>query len=123
VLSAEAIAANRFMSGATITKLVNRAAAEVDAPASAGWLGPSKGEPAAADASKSELVAPAAEVKDERVVTAVASAERVTPAPDALGAPEAAAVASPLLNRCNVGLASCRRWMALREQVVRSAER
>jgi hypothetical protein len=138
VLSTEAIAANPFMSGATVATLIRKAAADVTAPAPAGRL----------DSLESELAAAAVALGHETAITSVPAEGKpaVTPAPPggepaatlAPSAPSANAAAwkgepagiaaasegEPTLARpsdpaievkCNVGLASCRRWIGLQE--------
>jgi hypothetical protein len=117
VLSDDAIAANPFMSDATIAQLVQKAAVDVSATAATGRLRPSKDEPVVEAASlrrepagtdleaepssaqvisKSELAGTPIGPQDELIATAS------TEPPRALG--------------CRIGLASCRRWIALQER-------
>ena len=103
VLSAEAIAANPYMSGATVAMLVRKAATDVSATA------PERpAEPAAA----------AVVAGREAAATPVASE----------GEPTVATPTDvPFGIKCEIGLASCRKWIALREQKAqllgRSAQR
>lgn len=141
VLSADAIAANPFMSGATIAELVQKATLEVSATGATGRLAPSKGEPAVKAAPPEReppgtLVALEAEPRGTLVAleadpssTPVASKSEPAGNPiDPQDAPIATASAEPPFGiRCQIGLASCRRWIALQKQraepSVRSAER
>jgi hypothetical protein len=118
VLSAEAIAANPFMSGATVAMLVRKAAADVSAtvPGRPDLL---KGEPvAAAVDSGREPTRTLAALSGERPADA-STVEREpagTPvAPE--GEPTAVTpTAVPSLIKCEMALASCRKWIALQEQ-------
>jgi hypothetical protein len=138
VLSADAISANPFMSGATVANLVQKAAADMSATTVTRRLAALRGGPdATAVASKGELAATAVGLKGEPAATAVAL--RVQPTAIAVGLngePAATAVASkvepvatsvplngeppaatpakpPLRIKCEIGLASCRKWIAL----------
>jgi hypothetical protein len=149
VLSADAIAANPFMSAATVAKLVRKAAADVSATAGTRRLAASKDrEPAAGDAdlrrepagspgdgpaaakagSRLELVATLVSLHGEPAATAAAW-ERAPPGAPAASKGEPAATAAadtPFDIKCEIGLASCRRWIAMQErkaQLVHSAER
>jgi len=136
VLSADALAANPFLSGATVAKLVRKAAADVGATpaepvsdvAAAGPLDVTAAEPAAAlvalqgapagspVASTGEPAAGAVTV--QREPAGAAAAER--------GEPTATAGSRPFEVKCEIGLASCRRWIALQERkalAVSTAER
>jgi hypothetical protein len=130
VLSADAITANPFMSGTTIARLVQKAAVEVGATAATRRLGPSKGEPAVeAVATKRDpaatLVTLQAEPSSAPVVLMSEPAGRPVDPPDEPMATTSAA--PPFRTKCQIGLASCRRWMALQERKaqasVPSAER
>ena len=108
VLSADAIAANPFMSGATIGNLVQKATADMSATAATRRLGALRDEPAAAAAVA---------VKGEPAATAAAlkrAAAATTPAKP------------PFQIKCQIGLASCRKWVALQQRkarlLVRSAK-
>ena len=93
-LSAEAIAANPYMSGATIANLVRKAAADMSTPR----------RPAA--------------LRDEPAGAAVALQREPTATTPAK---------PPFQIKCEIGLASCRKWVALQERkarlLVRSAKR
>lgn len=100
VLSAEAIAANPFMSGATIANLIQKATAEMSVTAATRRLGASKYEPAAAAVTaEGEPAATAAALKRKASAT--------TPAKP------------PFQIRCEIGLASCRKWVALQQRKAR----
>jgi hypothetical protein len=122
VLSADAIAANPFMSGASIAELVQRAAIEVSAKAA---TGPPKLEPVVeAAASKREpgatLVVAEAEPSSK---AAVLRSEPAGTQIDAKQEPSATNSAEPRSeSKCQVGLASCRRWLALQERKALSAQ-
>jgi hypothetical protein len=94
-LSAEAIAANPYMSGATIANLVQKAAADMSATAATRRLAALRDEPAAA----------AVALKREPATTPAKPHFQI---------------------KCEIGLASCRKWVALRERkarlLVRSAK-
>jgi hypothetical protein len=93
-LSADAIAANPFMSGATIANLVQRAAADMSATAATRRVAALSNESAAtAAALKREPAVAAVTLKSESTAT--------TPAKP------------PLQIKCEIGLASCRKWIAL----------
>jgi hypothetical protein len=130
VLSADAIAANPFMSGATIAQLVQKAAVDVSATAETGPPGPSKDEPAVKAASlKGEPAATLVALEAEPFSTPVVSKSEAAGTPiDPQDEPAATTSAEPPSGiRCQIGLASCRRWIALRERKaghsVPSAER
>jgi hypothetical protein len=92
VLSAEAIAANPYMSGSTVAMLVRKAATDVSATAPA-----RAGEPAAAAVDSGREPAGTPVVPE--------------------GEPTAATPTDvPFDIKCEIGLASCRKWIALREQ-------
>ena len=129
VLSADAIAANPYMAGATVAMLVRKAASDVSATA-AGRPDLLKGERAAAavdsarepaatlSALSGEPPADAATLQREPAGTSVA--------PE--GEPTAAAPTDvPFDIKCETGLASCRKWIALQERksqlLGRSAQR
>ena len=143
VLSAHAIAANPFMSGATIAKLVQKAAADVSSTAAATRAGPSLTEPVVTAAGLEEGTAPttalqngvAAAVALKREITASAVAarlaasktrERVDPPVDLEIEAMVTKPADPRFEtKCQLGLASCRKWMALEEgkaRLLRDAE-
>jgi hypothetical protein len=94
-LSAEAIAANPYMSGATIANLVQKAAADMSATAATRRLAALRDEPDAA----------AVALKREPATTPAKPHFQI---------------------KCEIGLASCRKWVALREWkarlLVRSAK-
>jgi hypothetical protein len=138
VLSADAIAANPYMSAATVATLVRRAAADVRATA----------DTAPRDATRDDGPPPAAEVPQRApaatpvVLSGPPSADAAVPerepparavalerdlahAPDiTAGAPAAArSPGVPFGIRCEVGLASCRKWIALQERKAQSAVR
>ena len=107
VLSAEAIAANPYMSGATVAMLVRKAATDMSATA-----------PGRPDLLKAEPAAAAVDPGREPAGTPVA--------PE--GEPTAAAPSdAPGDIKCEIGLASCRKWIALQERKAqlpgRSAQR
>lgn len=129
VLSADAIAANPFMSGATIADLVRKAAVEVDAAAETAQPGPPKDEPAVKPAALERqptaiLVALEAEPastpdvpESEPAGTPVVSESEPAGTPSDQDEPIATTSAEqPLEIKCQIGLASCRRWIALRER-------
>src|SRR5262245_24688770 len=106
-LSADASGANPYMSGATIGNLVQKAATDMGATAATRRLGVLRDEPAAA----------AVVVTGEPAATAAAlkrEASATTPAKP------------PFQIKCEIGLASCRKWIALQERkarlLVRSAK-
>jgi hypothetical protein len=108
VLSADAVAANPFMSGATVANLIQRTAADVATSAAPEPPSPLKGEPAGA----------AAALQPEPAVTlATLSGE---PAADTAASKSGAAATPPADHpfeiKCGTGLASCRRWIALQER-------
>ena len=127
VLSADAIAANPFMSGATIAKLVRKAAADMRATAPTRQVAALRDEPAAtAVALKSEPAATAVALESEPAVTAVALKSEPAAAAVASESGSAATAGalkgestaltpakSPLQIKCEIGLASCRKWIAL----------
>jgi hypothetical protein len=144
VLSADAIAANPFMWGATVAKLVRKAAGDVSATAATRRPSPPLGEPAVTAAVLKDEAATATTLKGEgEGGTAVAFKSETTATAAALQAgPAVAIVASNrepadtpvglevnLLvtktadqlfeSKCQIGLASCRRWLALEEQRAR----
>ena len=99
-LSADAIAANPSMSGATIANLVRKAAADMSGTE----------PPAAAAALKREVAAAAAALRDVAAAT-VASSK---------GEPTATTPSKPPFQiKCEIGLASCRKWVALQERMAR----
>jgi hypothetical protein len=145
VLSADAIAANPFMSGATVASLVRKAAADVSATAEARRLGGLEAEPPIeADLDGAPTVVPVA-LEDEPAVTAVglrgerpvtsialqhepptAVAPVREPTPIALSDRPPTPTGAPYEIKCEIGLASCRRWLALQErnvQLARGAQR
>jgi hypothetical protein len=117
VLSTDAITANPFMTGATVAQLIQRAALEVGATAEPGGL--AKSEPAvepapSADAPTSTLVVLEAEPPGSPVAP---KGEAVGTAIDPRDEPTATTSAGPSIRtRCQTGLASCRRWIALQER-------
>jgi hypothetical protein len=142
VLSAHAIAANPFMSGATIAKLVQKAAADVSVTAATSRAGPSLGEPVVAAAGLEGGAAPttalenevaaAVALKRETTATAVAAGlaaskrEPVDTPVDLEIDPMVTKLADPHFEtKCQIGLASCRKWIALEEgraRLFRNAE-
>jgi hypothetical protein len=142
VLSAEAIAANPFMSGGTIGRLVQKAAADVSATAATSRPGPSLGETAVTAAALKGEAATTTILKDEAAAAVVLKRE-TTATPAALPAEPATALAgskrepgstpaglefNPLVTKpadplveikCQIALASCRRWIALEERRAR----
>jgi hypothetical protein len=130
VLSADAIAANPFMWGATIAKLVQKAGADVSAAATTRRPDPSLGEPAitaaalkgeaegAAVALKTEAAATTPPLQAEPAAAIAASHRELADTPVGLEVnPPVSKTANQLFERkCQIGLASCRRWLALEEQ-------
>jgi hypothetical protein len=142
VLSAHAIAANPFMSGATINKLVQKAAADVSATAAPRRLGPSLDEPAVTAAGLEGGAAPTTALENE-VAAAVALKRETTATAVAAGltASKREPVDTPVdleidsmvtkqadphfETKCQIGLASCRKWIAVEEgraRLFRNAE-
>ena len=117
VLSAEAIAANPYMSGATIRMLVRKAAIDVSATA---LRRPDllNAEPAdAAVNSGREPTGTLAAMSADSPADATLEREQA----GAPVAPEGEATAAtptdvPLGVKCEIGLASCRKWIALQER-------
>jgi hypothetical protein len=99
-LSADAIAANPSMSGGTIANLVQKAATDMSGTAATRRLAALKDEPAGA----------AAALKHESAATAVASKDEATATTPSK---------SPFQIKCEIGLASCRKWVALQQRKVR----
>ena len=142
VLSADAIAANPYMSGATVAKLVRKAATDVSATAATRRLGALKGgEPAATESAlerepagspaavEHEPAATLVALQDESAATAAAPEREpaVTPAASNGEPTTTTAADAPFEIKCEVGLASCRRWISLQERKTqlpaRSAQR
>ena len=127
VLSAEAIAANPFMAGATVAMLVRKAAADVRA-AAPGRPDLLQDEPAAATDTGREPTPTLAALSGERPADATALARQPTGPPVAPdGEPRAVTpTAVPSDSKCEMALASCRKWIALQERkaqlLARSAE-
>jgi hypothetical protein len=134
VLSADAIAANPFMWGATIAKLVRKAAADVSATAATMGPGPSLADPAITAAAlkgevegatavtlKSETAATAPALQAERAAAIAASNRALAGTPVGLGVnPPVTKTGDQLFeSKCSISLASCRRWLALEEQRAR----
>jgi hypothetical protein len=128
VLSAEAIAANPYMSGATVAMLVRKAATDVSAtaPRRPDVL---KGEPATAavDSGREPAGTLAALTGDPPAGATTLEREPVgTPVAPA-GEPTVATPDAPVDIKCEIGLASCRKWIALQERKAqlpgRSAQR
>jgi hypothetical protein len=120
VLSADAIAANPFMSRATIAELFEKATAEVGVASETGRPpDPSKSEPPVEAATlerkpAATLVALEAEPSD---APAVSKGGRDGTPVDPRAEPIATTSAQPTFAiRCQIGLASCRRWIALHER-------
>jgi hypothetical protein len=106
-LSADAIAANPSMSGGTIANLVRKAAADMSGTATTRRLAALKDEPAGA----------AAALQRESAATAVASKDEATATTPSK---------PPFQIKCEIGLASCRKWVALQKRkarLIRNAER
>jgi hypothetical protein len=120
VLSADAISANPFMSGATIAELVQRAAVEMNATGETGRIGSSKATVQAAPLERkptATLVALEAEPSSPPVLS---KGEPSGTSMELKDEPTATTSAAPLWgNRCRSGLASCRRWMALQARMAR----
>ena len=138
-LSADAIAANPYISGATIANLVQKAAADMsattatrrvaaalrDEPAATGAV--LKREPAATTvtlksepavtrvALRDEPAATAAVLKREPAATTVALKREPAATAVALKSELTATIPTkpPLQIKCEIGLASCRKWIAL----------
>jgi hypothetical protein len=107
VLSAKAIAANPYMFGATVAMLVRKAAGDVSATAP-GQPNLLQGEPAGTLAAlRGEQPADADTLEREPAGTPVASQSEPT---------VATASDVPVDTKCETGLASCRRWIALQER-------
>jgi hypothetical protein len=133
VLSADAIAANPFMSGVTIAQLVQKAAVEVGGTAETERLGPSMGAPAVkAASSKSEPASTLVALETAPSSTSVVSKSEppgtaIDRPIDLQNEPMATSAEPPSSMICQIGLASCRRWIALQERKtgpsMRSAER
>src|SRR5262245_17181371 len=106
VLSAEAIAANPFMSGATVAMLIRKAATDVRATVL------SQGEPAA-DSGR-ELAGPLAGLSGEPPADAATlERERAGTPVASEGKPTVATPTDvPFDIKCETGLASCRKWIA-----------
>src|SRR5262245_707315 len=138
VLSADAIAANPFMSGATIARLVEKAAADVRAIAATSRPGPSFGDSAVTAAALKGAAAPTPTLQDEKA-TAIAlkdepAAAPAAPKPEPVDTPVGLEI-NPMVTKpvdshleikCQIRLASCRKWIALEEQkarLIRNAER
>jgi hypothetical protein len=132
VLSAHAIAANPFMSGATINKLVQKAAADVSATAATRRPGPSLDEPAVTAAGLEGGAAPTTALENEvaaafalkRETTATAVAAGLAASKrEPVDTPADLEIASMMTKpadphfetKCQIGLASCRKWIALEE--------
>jgi hypothetical protein len=128
VLSADAVAANPYMSGATVAELVRKAAADVGAAEATGQLG-AAGEPAATTPGPVGEPADVAALASGPIAAVVAANIQPTATLVALegghaGAPVAsngepkatASPGAPIEIKCDVGLASCRKWIALRER-------
>ena len=129
VLSAEAIAANPYMSGATVAMLVRKAATDVSATAP-GRPDLLKAEPAAAAVDPGREPAGTLAALTGAPTADAASLEREPPgtpvAPE--GEPTAATPSdAPVDIKCEISLASCRKWIALQERKAqlpgRSAQR
>jgi hypothetical protein len=109
VLSAHAIAANPFMWGATIAKLVQKAAADVSATAATRRPNTSSAEPTvAAAALKGEPAAAPAASEREPVTSVNLEINPMVTKP-----------ADQVEIKCQIGRASCRKWNALEEQRAR----
>jgi len=118
VLSAEAVAANPYMSGATVAMLVRKAGTDVGATAP-GRPEPLKGEPAAAAVDLGREPAGTLAALSGELPTKAATLER-EPAGTPV-APEGEPTAAPPTDvpfdiKCEIGLASCRKWIALQER-------
>jgi len=139
VLSPYAIAANPFMSGATIARLVQKAAADVSASPAASRSGPpSLDEPAVTAAPLRSAAATATTLTDEKAAAVALRGEPAAALPAPKGEPVDTPVGldiNPMVTKpadshveikCQIGLASCRKWIALEEQkarLIRNAER
>jgi hypothetical protein len=117
-LSSDAIAANPSMAGGTIANLVRKAAADVSGIAATRRLAAFKDEATAAAAASKREAAPAAALRDAPATTIASSKGELT---------ATAPSKPPFQIKCEIGLASCRKWVALQERkarlLVRSAQR
>ena len=118
VLSAKAIAANPYMFGATVAMLVRKAASDVSATAP-GRPDLLKSEPAAAAVdSGREPAGTLAALRGEPPADATNSARDLAGTPVASEREPTTTTPTdvPLDMKCEIGLASCRRWIALQER-------
>jgi len=132
VLSADAISANPFMSGATVAMLVRKAANDVSATAP-GRSDLLQGEPAAdaIDTGREPAVAAVDPGREPAAAAVAPGREPVLAAAEPAGTPVALegepTATTPTDVKCEIGLASCRKWIALQERkgqlVGRSAQR
>ena len=116
VLSADAIAANPFMSGATIAKLVRKAAADMSATAATRRVAALRDESAAtAVALRDQPTATTVALRDEPAATVVDLKSEPTTTTVGLKSELTALTPAkpPLQIKCEIGLASCRKWIAL----------
>lgn len=116
VLSVEAIAANPFMSGATVAMLVRRAAADVRATAA---------EPdsaLAASQSEPEVGAPVVASQGAPIAAVIWQGESASAPGAAKVEPTTVTGIGPVQIKCEIGLASCRRWIVLQEQKARQLD-
>ena len=137
VLSAAAIAANPFMSGATVARLVQKAAGDVSATAATSPPAPSLAEPVIMAAPLSAVASTTALQGEKAAAVALKgepAAALAGPKREPVDTP-AALESNPMLTKpanphfeikCQIGLASCRKWIAIEEQkarLIRNAER
>jgi hypothetical protein len=118
VLSADAVAANPFMARVTIAQLMQRAAVEVGT-SEPERIAPAQGEPDAEAATlKQEPVVELVAFKTEPPDAALVSKSDPVGTPLAPQTPPLATTSAgaPFGARCQIGLASCRRWMALQDR-------
>jgi hypothetical protein len=120
------------MSGATIARLVQKAAGDVSATAATSPPGPPLAEPANMAVPLQGAVTSTTALQDETaaaVAAALAGPKREpVEAPVGLESnPMLTKPADPHLEiKCQIGLASCRKWIAIEEQkarLIRNAER
>jgi hypothetical protein len=125
VLSADAIAANPYMSGATIAMLVRKVATDVGAAAPTVRRDRLKGELVGAEADLREPTVTLAALNGEPSGVAAALARKPAGTPIASEAEPTKATPTdvPLEIKCEIGLASCRKWIALQERKAQSLGR
>ncbi|MBO0763275.1 MAG: hypothetical protein J2P50_01585 [Hyphomicrobiaceae bacterium] len=121
VLSADAIAANPSMSGATVGELVQKAAADVRAIEAAPHAAPQTARQAATADQPAATWNPDGSPVGEPAEIAALTSEPITAAVASNIQPPATLVAlqdeppgAPIEIKCDVSLASCRKWIELR---------